>query len=406
MTSIVIVGASLAGARAAETLRDKGFDGSITLVGEESELPYERPPLSKGYLLGEAERDSVFLHDAAWYDEKSIELRLGVAATGLDVAGHRLTLADGSELSYDKLLLATGAVVRRLDVPGADLDGVLYLRRLSDCEAIGGALRAGGRVVVVGAGWIGLEVAAAGRHHGADVTVVEVESLPLRRVLGDEVASVYADLHRAHGVDLKLGVGVQELRGSGRVSSVVLTDGTEVPADAVVVGVGVRPASDLASAAGVAVDDGVLVDASFRTSDPDVYAVGDVARVDHPVLGQRIRVEHWANALDGGPVAAQAMLGEDVRWETLPFFYSDQYDFSMEYAGYVSPGAYDEVVFRGDPAMREFVAFWVKDGRVLAGMNANVWDVSEQIQALVRSAKPVSREQLADPTVSLDDLAG
>lgn len=405
MTSIVIVGASLAGARAAETLRDKGFDGSITLVGAETELPYERPPLSKGYLLGDAERDSVFLHDRAWYDEKSIDLRLGVAATGLDPAGHRLTLADGSELSYDKLLLATGAVVRRLDVPGADLDGVLYLRELRDSEVIGTALRARGRVVVIGAGWIGLEVAAAGRRHGSDVTVVEMDSLPLRRVLGDEVASVYADLHRANGVDLKLGAGVRELRGDGRVSSVVLTDGTEVPADTVVVGVGIRPASDLAEAAGLAVDDGVLVDASFRSSDPDVFAVGDVARVDHPVLGQRVRVEHWANALDGGPVAAQAIMGEDVRWETLPFFYSDQYDFSMEYVGYVPPGGYDEVVFRGDPAAREFIAFWVKNGRVLAGMNANVWDVTEQIQALVRSGNKVSREQLADPAVSLDDLA-
>jgi 3-phenylpropionate/trans-cinnamate dioxygenase ferredoxin reductase subunit len=324
---------------------------------------------------------------------------------------HTVTLDNGDTLHYDKLLLATGSRVRRLDVPGVDLDGVRYLRTIDESDALLAALRAGGRVVVIGAGWIGLETAAAARTHGAEVTVVELDTLPLRRVLGDEVAQVFADLHRANGVDLRFEASVREFRGTdGRLTTVVLADGTELPADAAIVGVGIRPATELAEAAGLTVDNGVVTDAGLATSDPDIYACGDVASSENPLVGKRVRVEHWANALNGGKAAAKAMLGQDVVYDRVPYFFSDQYDLGMEYAGYVDPGGYDQVVFRGDPTgSREFVAFWVKDGRVLAGMNVNVWDVQDQIQPLVRAGyagRSVDLERLADTDVPLGDLAG
>ena len=402
----VIVGASLAGARAAETLRAEGFGGRVVLVGEEAELPYERPPLSKGYLLGTEERSAAYLHDAGWYDEQRIELRLGAPVTSVDRAAHEVEIAGGERLRYDALLLTTGSVVRRLDVPGADLDGVLYLRRIDDADRVAAAIGAGGRIVVVGGGWIGLEVAAAARQRGAEVTLVEVLDLPLQRVLGDEAARVFADLHRERGVDLRLGApAVREIRGDGgRVAAVVLADGTALPADAVVIGIGIAPATALAEAAGLAVENGVLVDASLRTSDPDIYAAGDVANAEHPLLGRRVRVEHWANALNGGPAAARSMLGQAVSYDRIPFFYSDQYDLGMEYAGLALPGEYDRVVFRGDVAAREFVAFWLRGDLVLAGMNVNVWDVTDAIQDLVRTARPVDPTKLADPGVALTDV--
>jgi 3-phenylpropionate/trans-cinnamate dioxygenase ferredoxin reductase component len=403
--TFVIVGASLAGAKAAETLRDEGFTGRVVLVGEEPEPPYERPPLSKGYLLGSDERDTAFVHDRAWYDKQNIELRTGTRAEGLDPGAHTVTLAGGERLTYDKLLLTTGSVVRRVQVPGAELEGVHYLRRIEHADTLRGVLVEGARVVVIGGGWIGLEVAAAARTHRAAVTLVEVDTLPLRRVLGDEVARVFADLHAEHGVDLRLGTGIREIVGTdGRVASVTLEDGTSLPADAVVVGVGITPAVELAQAAGLAVDNGVVVDAALRTSDPDVYAAGDVANADNPLLGKHIRVEHWQNALDGGPAAARSMLGQDVVYDRVPYFFSDQYDLGMEYTGYAEPGGYDQVVFRGDVPGREFIAFWVADGRVLAGMNVNVWDVAEDIERMVRSGARVDPARLADPSVALADL--
>jgi 3-phenylpropionate/trans-cinnamate dioxygenase ferredoxin reductase subunit len=403
--TFVIVGASLAGAKAAETLREEGFTGRVVLVGEEPEPPYERPPLSKGYLLGSDERDTAFVHDRAWYDKQNIELRTGVRADSLDPAAHTVTLATGEHLGYDKLLLTTGSVVRTLPVPGADLQGVHYLRRIEQSDALRGVLVEGARVVVVGGGWIGLEVAAAARTHGAAVTLAELDTLPLRRVLGDEVARVFADLHAEHGVDLRLGTGVREIVGTdGRVASVTLEDGSSVPADAVVIGVGITPAVELARAAGLAVDDGVLVDAALRTSDPDIHAAGDVANAENPLLGRRIRVEHWQNALDGGPAAARAMLGGDVVYDPVPYFFTDQYDLGMEYSGHVEPGGYERVVFRGDVASREFIAFWLADGRVLAGMNVNVWDVADDIGRIVRSGAQVDPARLADPGVPLAEL--
>jgi 3-phenylpropionate/trans-cinnamate dioxygenase ferredoxin reductase subunit len=319
-----------------------------------------------------------------------------------------LTLDGYEPLRYDKLLLATGSRVRRLDVPGTDLSGVRYLRTLPEADALLDHIRSAANVVVIGAGWIGLETAAAARTHGATVTVVELDSVPLRQVLGDEVGAVFAGLHRAQGVAFRFGTGVREFRGlGGQVRSVVLTDGTELPADVAIVGVGIEPATELAVAARLTVDNGIVVDAGLRTSDPDIYACGDVASIDHPLLRQRIRVEHWSNALNGGKAAALALLGRPVTYDRVPYFYTDQYDLGMEYAGYVPRGGYDSVVFRGDPGGGEFIAFWLKEGQVLAGMNVNVWDVQDAIQALVRAGyagKAVDPARLADPSVPLDEL--
>jgi len=403
--TFVIVGAGLAGGKAAETLRAEGFAGRIVLIGEEPERPYERPPLSKEYLRGKQPRETAYVHEPGWYDEHRVELQLGAKAVGLDTAGRTLALDGGDAISYDKLLITTGAVPRPLPVVGADLDGVLSLRRLPDSDRIKGVLREGARIVVVGAGWIGLEVTAAAREAGAEVTVIEVAPLPLQRVLGDEVATIFADLHRQHGVDLRFGTGVQEILGEGQVSSVLLSDGTEVPADAVIIGIGVAPAVELAEAAGIKLENGIVTDEHLRTSAPDVYAAGDVANFYHPLLGRRIRVEHWANALNGGPAAARSMLGQDVVYDRLPYFYTDQYDLGMEYSGYTEPGGYDQVVFRGDVAKREFIAFWLSGGKVLAGMNVNVWDVTDPIQALIRAGREVDAAQLADTSVPLESLA-
>jgi 3-phenylpropionate/trans-cinnamate dioxygenase ferredoxin reductase component len=401
----VIVGASLGGAKAAEALRAEGFSGPVVLIGAEAERPYERPPLSKDYLLGKSPRDQIYVHPEQWYRENEVELRLGLAVTEIDRAAHRVTIADGSAQPYAKLLLTTGSSPRRPPVPGADLDGVLYLRTVGDSERIKVALKSAARVAVIGAGWIGLETAAAARTGGAAVTVLEAAELPLLRVLGPEVAQVFAGLHRDHGVDLRLGVGVAEITGTaGRASGVRLTDGTEVVADLIIVGVGITPNTQLADAAGLQVSDGVVVGADLRTSDPDIYAAGDVASAFHPLLGKHIRVEHWANAVNQPQAAARSMLGQLVSYDRVPYFYTDQYDLGMEYSGHAEPGEYAQVVFRNQIAGREFIAFWLDSaGRVLAGMNVNVWDVNDAIEALVRSGKPADPDVLRDPAV---DLAG
>ena len=402
----LIVGASLAGAKAAEALRAAGFEGPVTLIGAEDELPYERPPLSKGYLQGKAGRETIYAHPADWYASASVDLRLGVRVTGLDPVAHEVTLADGGTLSYGTLLLTTGSSPRGLQVPGGDLDGVLYLRTLADCDRLKGVLGSVRRIAVIGAGWIGLEVAAAARTVGIEVTVIEVADLPLLRVLGREVAEIFARLHRDHDVGLRLGAQVAEIRGvGGRVAGVRLADDSVIPAEAVVVAVGIRPNTELAEAAGLTVADGVVVDAQLRTSHPDIFAAGDVASAYHPLLDRHIRVEHWANALNQPQTAARAMIGQD-RYDRVPYFFTDQYDLGMEYAGYVEPGGYDHVVFRGDVGQREFIAFWVDAAsRVLAGMNVNVWDVNDAIQSLVRRRQPVADEALRDPSVPLDSLA-
>jgi NADPH-dependent 2,4-dienoyl-CoA reductase/sulfur reductase-like enzyme len=403
----VVVGASLAGVRAAETLREQGFTGSVVLLDGEHDLPYDRPPLSKGALKGADSYESATLHPEQWYAEHDIELRLGRRVSRLDLSAHQVHVEGHDPLRYDRLLLATGSSVRKVDVPGADADGVHYLRTLDDSLRLHKKFEAQPAVVVVGAGWIGLEVAAAAREHGASVTIVEPQPTPLHAVLGPDVGQVYADLHTSHGVDLRVGDGLAEvLTESGQVSGVVTSQGARVPAEMVVIGVGVTPNVALAQDAGLDVDNGVLCDQTLRTSDPDVWAAGDIANWFNPLLGRRLRVEHWANAYDGGPAAARAMLGQDAVYDVVPFFFSDQYDTGMEYAGHVPRGVQPSVVLRGDAAGREFMAFWLDEGRLLAGMHMNVWDTIDDVQALIRAGEPVDADRLADPAVPLAQAAG
>ena len=401
--TFIVVGASLAGAKAAETLRAEGFDGRLVLVGTEQERPYERPPLSKDYLRGEVGREKVFVHEESFYAEQGIELRLGRTAERLDTSKRELTLDGGEQLSYDRLLLTTGAEPRRLSIPGGDLDGVFYLRSVEDSDRLRERLDRGGSVVVVGAGWIGAEVAASARQRGLDVAVIDPASVPLERVLGPEVGAVYRDVHTDQGVNMLLGTGVEAFEGDGAVARVRTGDGRVIDCDFVVVGVGVEPRTRLATEAGISVENGILVDEHLQTDAPGVFAAGDVANANHPFFGERIRVEHWANALNQGPAAARNMLGRADPYVRLPYFFSDQYDVGMEYSGFAR--TWERVVFRGDPASREFIAFWLDQGRVVAGMNVNVWDVTDPVQRLIRERVAVDDRRLADPDVPLEKLA-
>jgi 3-phenylpropionate/trans-cinnamate dioxygenase ferredoxin reductase subunit len=407
--TLIIVGASLAGAKAAQTLREEGFTGRIVLIGDEAERPYERPPLSKGYLLGRQDKAKLYIHDESWYGENSVELQLGRLVTSLDRAGHQVQLESGDRLEYSKLLLATGASPRQLELPGANLGGVHYLRQIDDSDRLREAIRGGGRVVVVGAGWIGLETAAAAREYGCEVTVIVPQAAPLQAAFGPGtgglvIGGFFAQVHRQHGVDVRLGMAVTEFRGAGQVAAVVTDDGSEIPTDVVIVGVGAEPNTELAEQAGLAVDNGVLVDAALRTEDPDVYAAGDVANAVNPLHHTRIRVEHWANALHGGPAAARSMLGQQVSYDRAPYFFTDQYDVGMEFTGWFPPGGYDALITRGDLGARAFHAFWLADDRVVAGMHVNQWDEGiAPVQDLIRSGLPVDRHRLGDPAVPLAD---
>jgi 3-phenylpropionate/trans-cinnamate dioxygenase ferredoxin reductase subunit len=405
MTTFVIVGGGLAAAKAAETLRGEGFAGSVVLFGQEPDLPYERPPLSKGYLLGKSEKDSAYTHPASWYAENNVDLRTGVTVTAIDRA-ERTVVFDGGARYFDKLLLATGASPRRLDIPGADLDGVLYLRTFGDSDALRAAFQPHKRVVIIGAGWIGLETAAAARAADGAVTILEPQSTALESALGPELGAKFADLHRAHEVTFRFGESAAEIHGdaSGRVGSVLTSSGQIIPADVVVVAIGAAPNVALAEAAGLEVSNGVLTDAALRTSDPDIYAAGDVANSVNPLLGKSVRVEHWSNALNGGPAAARSMLGQQVSYDRVPYFYSDQYDLGMECSGLPSPGTYDEVVYRGGSAGFEFIAFWLKDHKLVAGMNVNIWDVTSDIQSLIRSARPLDIPRLTNPDIPLSEV--
>ncbi|QBR94219.1 NAD(P)/FAD-dependent oxidoreductase [Nocardioides euryhalodurans] len=395
---IVVVGGGLAGAHAVEELRAQGHTGPVTLIGSEQHPPYERPPLSKGLLLGTDEPDSPIVRDAGWYADHDVELLTGHTVTAVDTAARRVALGD-RELDYDRLLLATGARPRRLAVADDSGAEVAYLRTLEDSLAL--KERLGGHLLVIGAGWIGLEVASAARQAGGSVTVVESASLPLERVLGPEVAPVFAELHREHGVDLRLGTGVAAVEHTGGGTRVVLDDGSAITPDLVVVGIGAVPEDRLAVEAGLAVDGGVLVDARLRTSDDHVFAAGDVAHHDHPVLGHRIRVEHWDTAIHQGKHAARAMLGDDAAYDRQPYFFTDQYDLGMEYVGHTGAG-YDDVVLRGDLAGRIFSALWIRGDRVVAGMHVNDWDAIDPLKAVVgREATAAVR----DPGVPLADLA-
>ena len=403
MQTHVIVGARLAGAKAAQTLRDEGFDGRVVLVGSESDRPYERPPLSKDYLRGESGRDAAYAHAAGYYDEHDIELRTETTVARVDLGAEEVELEGGERIGYDRLLLTPGAEPRRLPVPGADLDGVLYLRVFGDSDAIRERIEAGGPAVVIGAGWIGAEVAASARTKGLDVTLIEREDVPLTTSLGRELGEIYGAIHRDHGVDLITGAQVEALEGDGRVERVRLAGGRTIDCAFAVVGVGVAPRIGLAEAAGLACDNGILTDELLRTSAREVFAAGDAANAVHPFYGHRVRVEHWHNALEQGPAAARSMLGDGKPYDVIPYFFSDQYEVGMEYAGYARE--WEEVVFRGDVEAREFIAFWLHGNRVVAGMNVNVWDVTDGIQALIRSRKTVDPAQLRDPDVPIESLA-
>jgi 3-phenylpropionate/trans-cinnamate dioxygenase ferredoxin reductase component len=396
--SFVIVGGGMAGAIATQTLREEGFDGKITLLGQEPNAPYERPPLSKDYLQGKADRDSIFVHPEPWYAEHAVELSLGSTVTSLDPASRTI----GERLSYDKLLLATGSKPRRLDVPGADLDGVYYLRNVEESDWLKIEFAQANRVVIIGAGWIGLETAAAARAAGLDVTLLVSGDLPLQHVLGPEAAPIFDELHRSHGVDLRYRTTAVELTGRhGRVTGVMLSDGTRIDADMIIVGIGAVPRTEIAADAGLKIDNGIVVDEHLRTSDPDIFAAGDIARTYNPRLGRHIRVEHWANARRQGVVAAKAMLGQDAADVRPSYFFTDQYDLSMEYTGDIGPTGYDRVIFRRHADSDQMIVFWLSEQRVQAGMNINIWDVADDIERLIQSARPINADDLADPAIPL-----
>lgn len=401
---IVVVGGGLAAASAVAELRKRGYEGSIDLVTAEAHRPYERPPLSKGYLTGSDERDSVFVHADGWEAEHDVTLHVGNPATGVAPDDGTVTLADGTTLAFDRLILATGARPRTLDLPGADADGVRTFRTLDDADRLRDELSGGGRrVVFVGSGWIGLELAAAARGYGNDVVVVSPDRVPLAKALGERMGRVFLGLHEEHGVDFRLEERVTAVEADGAVTG-VRTDSGVIPADLVVVGIGAVPDTALAEEAGLAVDGGVLVDAHLASSHPAVCAAGDVANPTHPVLGERLRSEHWQNAISSGKVAAANVLGGDAVHDEIPYFFTDQYDLGMEYSGYAPLAADAEVVVRGDLDAREFVAFWVAGGRVVAGMNVNVWDVNDEVQRLIRDEVAVDADRLSDPAVELASL--
>jgi 3-phenylpropionate/trans-cinnamate dioxygenase ferredoxin reductase component len=379
---IVVVGGGLAAGTLVTQLREHGHDGEVVVLAEEAHAPYERPPLSKDLLLDKGTPDDAAVHEPAWYAEHGIDLRTGTAATAIDVAGRRVQ-AGGEWLAYDELVLATGARPRHL--PMADASGVpvVYLRTLDDSLALREHLTEGARVGIIGGGWIGLEVASAARYHGAEVTVLESLDLPLLRVLGPEVAQVFADLHREHGVDLRTGVQVTAITSRGNGATVALGDGSALDVDLLVVGVGVEPITELAEAAGLVLDNGIRTDSRLRTSDEHVHAIGDVANADHPVLGHPLRVEHWDTARKHGQALAATLSGTPTDADALPYFFTDQYDLGMEYVGNTGPEGYDRVVLTGDVPGRVFRAWWLRGDRVVAGMHANDWDAIDEIRRVV-----------------------
>ena len=400
--SYVIVGANLAGGSAAETLRREGFDGLIHLIGLEPDRPYDRPPLSKEYLRGEKEREKLFFKPPEFYDEQEIGLRLGTGATRLDPAGQTVELDTGETLKYDKLLLATGGRIRKLKVPGTDLEEVYYLRTIGNSQRLAESINRSRKAVVVGAGFIGSEVAASLRMKGLDVTLLEIEPVPLRHVLGDELGEIYAGIHRGHDVDLRLSEGIAEIQGHRRAERVITSSGASIDCDLVVIGVGVAPQTRLVDGTGIEVDNGILVDEYCRTSLPNIFAAGDVANWWHPGLGQRLRVEHWDNALNQGAAAARSMLGRQESYAPLLYFWSDQYDLNIQYLGHAVK--WDHIVYRGDPQQQKFTAFFMDDGLVLAALVVNRFKDLRPTRTRIGQKMRVDEKQLADESTDLKQL--
>jgi 3-phenylpropionate/trans-cinnamate dioxygenase ferredoxin reductase component len=404
LETFVIVGASLAGGGAAATLRQEGFDGRVILIGAEPQPPYERPPLSKEYLRGESSFEQTLVQSSDFYGENGIETRFGVRASRVDPAKKVIEL-DGEEgVAYDKLLVATGGRNRRFPVPGLDLEGVYDLRTMADCERIRAEIGPGRKAVVVGMGFIGSEVAASLRQSGVNVVVVDRNKVPLRRVLGEEVGRVIEGIHRDHEATLIFEDTVAAFEGADRVERVVTQGGRRIECDFVVVGLGVEPVTELLADTGAEIDNGIAVDEFCRTGVEGIYAAGDVANHYHPVFERRIRVEHWQNALNQGPAAARSMLGNDEPYDEVPWFWSDQYDFNLQYAGFHTE--WDEFVVRGSMEERNFVAFYRKDGRVLAAVAANRGRDLRRSMRLIKAQRPVDATKLQDPDVDLRTLVG
>lgn len=403
---ILIAGGGLAGATAAKTLRSEGFEGRITVVCAENEQPYLRPPLSKEFLLGKVGEDAVPVLPAAWYSENDVELLLGEVVAAADPAAHTVRLGTGTQFPFSKLLIATGAQPRRIPLPGSDLAGVTTFRTFNDSRRLKEELSGGGRnVVMIGSGWIGMELAAAASSYGNSVTLLGLEDVPLSMAIGPELGGYFRSLHERHGVQFRIPESAAGITGVGGKASAVATNSGEVlPADLVVVAVGVVPDTALAETAGLEIRNGVVVDASLRTSSPDVFAAGDVANALHPFTGDHHRSEHWSNALNGGKVAAKAMLGQEAALDMVPYFYTDQFDVSMEYWGYPTLAAGSVPVIRGAWEDNNFLAFWLRDGAVVAGMSVNQQRVQKPVKALISGGIPVGVDRLADPGVPLDQL--
>jgi 3-phenylpropionate/trans-cinnamate dioxygenase ferredoxin reductase component len=402
--TFVIVGASLAGGGAVATLREEGFDGRVVLIGGEPQLPYERPPLSKEYLRGESSFESALVQPPDFYDQNDIETRFGVWATRVDAAGRVVELDSGERVAYDKLLVATGGRNRKIQVPGLDLDGIYGLRTVADSDRIRAEVAPGRKAVVVGMGFIGSEVAASLRQSGVDVVVIDRNRVPLRRVLGEKVGRVIQGIHRDHGTSMIFEDRVAAFEGAGRVERVTTERGRRVECDFVVVGLGTEPVTDLLAHTGVGIDNGVVVDEYLRTGVEGIFAAGDVANHYHPVFGRRIRVEHWQNALEQGPAAARNMLEEYEPYEEIPWFWSDQYEHNLQYAGFHTE--WDELVVRGSLEERNFVAFYRKDGQVLAAVAVNRGKDLRRSIPLIKAQEPIGAAKLCDLDVDLRTLTG
>ncbi|WP_026181308.1 NAD(P)/FAD-dependent oxidoreductase [Demetria terragena] len=404
MTTYVIVGGGLAGAKTAEALRERDGDARVVLISAEAHLPYERPALSKGFLAGKESQEDFTVHESSWYQENLIEVRSGTFADAIDPATRTVTLSDGSAVAYDQLALATGSRPRGLGVPGVQRPGVVTLRTIEEAAGLREVLGKGKRLVVIGGGWIGLEVAASARELGAEVTILEGSEHVLLKALGASIGDRFAELHRSHGVDVRTGISLDAIEGegtSGAVTGVRLKDGETIPADAVLLAVGALPRVELAAAAGLDVDNGLVVDDTLRTSDSHIVAVGDIAHAEHPTLGHRVRVEHWANAQAQADIAAATMVGDEAHYDALPYFFTDQYDLGMEFRGERPDD--ERVIQRGSDS--EHILFWLDaEDIVRAAMNVNVWDAGDDIEALLASGQPIDAERLADPTVSLSSL--
>ena len=401
--TLVVVGAGLAGGSAATTLRQEGFDGRLVLVGAEPQPPYERPPLSKEYLRGESPFEQALSQPLDFYVENDIETRFGVRVARVEAAHETVELDGGERIAYDGLLVATGVRNRRIPIPGSSLEGVYELRTVADCDRIREEISPGRKAVVVGMGFIGSEVAASLRQSGLDVVVVDRNSVPLRRVLGEEVGRVMEGIHRDHGTEMILEDTVAAFEGAGRVERVTTHHGRRIECDFVVIGLGVEPVTEVLAGAGVEIDNGIVVDEYCRTNREGIYAAGDVANYYHPVFGRHIRIEHWRNALKQGAAAARSMLGKGEPYEEIPWFWSDQYDHNLQYLGYHTE--WDELVVRGSVEERDFVAFYRKDGRVLAAVALNRGRELRRSKGMIKAQHRVEAARLSDPAVDLRELA-